>query len=92
MKLSSKASRFTTAAMQDAAPDYVQVWRNAADENALTPDAIRIALDAVRAAGRWRRERLEGAALDEDEKSDMINDLRFLNSIERDLNQEISAG
>ncbi len=92
MKLSSKASRFVAAAMRDAAPDQVQVWRNAIDENALTPDAMRIALKAVLHAEGWRRERLDSATLDEDEKSDIINDLRFLKSIERDLSREISAG
>ncbi len=91
MRLSAKAARFVERALRDSSPGLVSAWTEQAKEE-LSPDAVRLALDALTRCETGMKARLSNKYLSEDERSDMVNDLRFIAAIEKDLGRELAHG
>ena len=85
-KLSPKALRFVAMAMRDMGPKEKAVWAKVgrAQLTKLSVEAAEVALIALGHYEKFVRQRL-AVARDEDEVSDLSNDLGFICAIERDL-------
>jgi hypothetical protein len=87
MKLSPKAIRFVKEAI-DELPNYRPVVDIDSLSGELSHDVIALAIEAINQS----RSRIEGKLaernLSDDERSDLANDLRYLMSVERDIDRE----
>jgi hypothetical protein len=94
-RFSPKATRFIEAAVDELADhDVKAIWMSAGhDPGTEVPDHVaRAALKALHYFENQLRARLDTyPPLDEDEASDLSNDLGFVCAVERDLRQQIGT-
>jgi hypothetical protein len=91
-KLSPKATRFIDAAVTDLADNHISaVWKSARPDpgKEISNAVAEAALTALQYLERRLRTDLDRYPIDEDEASDLSNDLGFVCSIERDLERQI---
>jgi hypothetical protein len=92
MKLSQKAHRFVAEAIRDlpdpGARDRLRSWMRRPLGETLPPDIAALTLTALERFETWMKECLETANADEDRRADLINDIRFVQTIENDLRKE----
>jgi hypothetical protein len=92
MKLSSRARRFVTEAVMDLSDDQVtSIWQAFEHRTGdhLSRDVAYAALRALEHAESDLPRRLTKGIADEDEYSDLVNDLGFIQAIEGDLRQQV---
>jgi hypothetical protein len=91
MKLSPKAHRFVTEAVRDlrgaSGRDRLLSWLDRSAGEEIPPEIATLALDALERFEYWMRQRLEAGDVDEDQRSDLINDIAFVHAVESDLKQ-----
>jgi hypothetical protein len=92
MKLSPKAYRFVIQAIRDLpdamAREGVRAWMEAPAGRDLPPGIADLALSALEQFGQSMKQYLGSGHLDEDQRAEVINDLRFIDAIESDLRRD----
>ncbi|MGO8916519.1 MAG: hypothetical protein ACLQJR_11495 [Stellaceae bacterium] len=96
MKLSPKAHRFVTEAVRDlrgtSGRERLLSWLDRSAGQELPIEIALLALGALERLEYWMRQRLESGDIDEDQRSDLMNDIAFIHSIENDLKRETARG
>jgi hypothetical protein len=92
MKLSPKAQRFVAEAIRDLpdamARDRLRGWVTGTSGEEMPPDVASLTLTALQRFETWMKECLEASRADEDKEAELINDIRFIQSIESALQKE----
>jgi hypothetical protein len=95
MRLSYKAHRLVAEALRDqpAGPDRAQLggWLERGSDVELPPHIARLAVGVLDAIERDMMRRLDLGSLDEDQRSDVINDVRYVMSVKETLRREMAA-
>lgn len=91
--LSAKARRFLEAALADQRTAWLapEVRSLGPDpwSRPLSPRAAQVALDAFRETEKQIRDRLGDPSVDDDEESDLVNDLGLIYAVESDLQNSL---
>ncbi len=91
--LSTKARLFLDAALAEPRTAWLrgEVTSLGPDpwSRSLSPEAVRVALDALSETEKNIRDRLGDPELEMDEKADLINDLEFVNAVQSDLQRDL---
>jgi len=91
MKFSPKAHRFVALAIRDL-PDAAAkgaAWQQHPAGADLSVEMLALATEALAHGARAMRQRLDAA--DDDDKAELINDLRFIAAIQQSLKDETPA-
>jgi hypothetical protein len=96
LTLSTKARLFVEAALAEPRTAWLrnEVASLGLDpwSRALSPHAVRVAIDALSATEKHIRDRLGDPKLDLDERADLINDLGFIDAVQSDLQRDLRGG
>ncbi len=91
--LSMKARLFLDAALAEPRTAWLrsEVMSLGPDpwSQALSPYAVRVALDALSETEKNIRDRLGDPKIDIDEEADLINDLGFVDAVQADLQRDL---
>lgn len=89
MKLSPKAQRFVIEAARglkdSGAKDRLLSWISRAPQTDLPDDIAPTTLAALESLEAWMMTRLEASRSDENQEAEIINDIRFIQTLERGL-------
>jgi hypothetical protein len=95
MKLSPKARRFVAEAIRDLPTAIARnplrswvTWVEGTGEAEMPPEIASLTLTALQRFETWMRECLEANRANEDKEAELINDIRFVQSIEKALQRE----
>jgi hypothetical protein len=92
MKLSPKAHRFIARAIRDfpdvAEGEQLRAWAGAGPGNDLPAEIAPLVLNLLSRFEGWMKERLGSGRLDEDQRAETINDLRFIYAIQSDIRED----